>query len=347
MIIFLYGPDSYRLRQNSYSVLDNYRKKHPGGIFFKFDLSDINETIKAEDAIKSGSLFGEVKLIVLKSVFSNKAGAERMGELIKSQNLLNEKDTVLLFIENQEEKELFKNKKLFDLLTGKDPAQSNSADHHQKGRTLGGASNMVRNVRYLNGENLAKWIKGEFSLRKCSAEPDAIRELVVTAGNESWILVNEIEKLCNFSAEGGSASGGKVNNAIKKEDVVLLGFKKTDLNIFDFVDAIAGKNKVKAYEMLFKEIKSGRDPYYLLTMMVYGFRNMLAVKDLSDRGVSLGDITRTAKLHPFVAKKTYQSVGKFSLTELKDFYGQLLNLDTSSKSGTLNLTDSLFGFILN
>ncbi len=317
MIIFLYGPDSYRLKQNGHVVLDNYRKKHPGGVFYKFDLSDAGEIMKVEDAVKSGSLFGEVKLLVLKNTFSNKADADKIGELIKTQNLLKEKDTVLLLVENQEEKELAKNKTFFDLLNGKDSA--------------------VRNIEYLEGEKLTKWVKSEFALRKCSIEQDATKELVMTTGNESWALVNEIDKLTNFKADG----------VIKKEDVVLLGSKKIDLNIFDFVDAIAGKNKAKAYEILFKEVQNGRDPYYLLTMMIYGFRGLLAVKDLSDRGMSLDSITKKARLHPFVAKKAYQSAGKFSLAELKNVYGQLFNMDTCSKDGTINITDSLFNFILN
>lgn len=317
MVIFLYGPDSYRLKQNSYIVLDNFRKKHPGGVFFKFDLSNIDETARVEDSVKSGSLFGEVKLIVLKNVFSNKTIADRIGELIKSQNLLKEKDIVLMFVENQDKKELIKNKTLFNLLAGKD--------------------NVVRNFECLEGESLVKWLKSEFVSRGCSVEGDAIRELITTAGNESWALVNEINKLCNFSAGG----------VIKREDVILLGFKKVDLNIFDFVDAMAGKNKAKAYEILFKEIKSGRDPYYLLTMIVYSFRGLLSVKDLSDRGMSLDSIIKKARLHPFVARKTCQSAIKFNSGELRNIYGHLLNMDTCSKEGTINLVDSLFSFVLN
>lgn len=317
MIIFLYGPDNYRLKQNSFIVLDNYRKRHPGGVFFKFDLSDADETAKVEDAIKSGSLFGEVKLIVLKNLFSKNADSDRIGELIKAQNLLKEKDTVLLFIENQEEKELAKNKTLFNLLSEK--------------------NNVVRSVGYLEGENLIKWIKGEFVLRNCSIESDAIKELVVTAGNESWALVNEIDKLCNF----------KISGVIKREDIALLGSKKIDLNIFDFIDAIAGKNKPRAYEILFKEIQNSRDSYYLLTMMVYGFRSLLTVKDLSDRGMSLDSIVKKTRLHPFVARKTYQSAGKFSLEELKKVYLKLLEIDTLSKKGEINLTDAIFEFIVS
>ena len=99
-------------------------------------------------------------------------------------------------------------------------------------------------------------------------------------------------------------------------------------------------------EKISQEIKNSRDPYYLLTMIVYGFRNLLAVKDLSDRGMSLDAIVKKARLHPFVARKAYQSAGKFSLEELKNIYGHLLDLDTHSKEGTLNLADSLFAFVL-
>ncbi len=317
MVIFLYGPDSYRLKQNSQVVMDNYRKKHPGGVFFKFDLSNPDETEKVEDAVKSGSLFGGVKLIVIKNLFSNKAASDRIGELIRTQNLLKEKNTVLMFVESQDGKELAKNKTLFNLLTGKD--------------------NVIRNIEYLNGEKLTKWIQGEFVLRKCSIESDAIKELTTTVGNESWALVNEIDKLSNYSGQ----------TTIITEDVALLGSKKVDLNIFDFIDAIAGKNKPRAYEILFKETKNGRDPYYLLTMIVYGFRSLLSVKDLSDRGLSIDFIVKKTRLHPFVARKTYQSAVKFSLDELKSVYGHLLDLDTRSKEGTLNLTDSLFAFVLN
>lgn len=317
MVIFLYGQDNYRLKQNSYVVLDNYRKKHPNGVFLKFDFTDGAEVNKVEDAAKSNSFFGEVRLIILRNVFSQKTDSGRMGEMIKNRGLLKEKDTILMFLENKDSKELLaKDKILFNLLNEKD--------------------SVVRNFEYLQGEKLSKWIKSEVVLRKCSIESAAVAELINLTGNESWALVNEINKLCNFKTEG----------VIKKEDVALLGFKKTDLNIFDFVDAVAGKNKNRAYEILFKEVQSGRDPYYLLTMVVYGFRNLLAVRDLSGRGMALDAIVKKARLHPFVARKTCQSARKFDPEELKSIYRHLLNLDTRYKEGNANLVDSLFNLVL-
>ena len=316
MIIFLYGPDGYRLKQNSRIVLDNYQKKHSGGAFLKFEFTNGAEISKVEDAIKSSSFFDKMKLIVIKDIFSQKVDSNRVEELIKKHGLTKEKDVVLLFLEDKTGKELLtKDKALFNLLISKD--------------------NVVRNFEHLQGENLSKWVKNEFLLRDCSVDNESVKELIGVAGNDSWNLINEINKLSNFA------------KAVKKEDVAMLTAKNTDLNIFDLVDAVAGKDRSRAYEMLFKEIDSGRDPYYLLTMMVYSFRNLLAVKDLAGRGMPLEAITRKARLHPFVAKKTYRSADKFRLEELKLKYKELLEMDTGSKEGKVNLSDSLFSFVLN
>ncbi len=277
---------------------------------------------KVEDAVKSGSLFGGTRLMVLKNVFFDKTCLERTGELIKTQNLLKEKDVVLLFIENQTEKELSKNKTFFKLLTEK--------------------GSVSRNFEFLEGLNLKKWIKKEFALRDCDLDEDALRELILVRGNESGSLINEIEKLCNFSL-------GKNKNKgfIRKNDVSALVFKKNEPNVFHFIDAIATRNRVKSFEFLFGEIESGREPYYLLTMIIYGFRGLLAVKDLSERGMSLDLIIRKTKLHPFVARKTYQSALKFKMLELKNAYNRLSDMDIYSKEGKVNLEDSLFDFVLN
>lgn len=88
---------------------------------------------------------------------------------------------------------------------------------------------------------------------------------------------------------------------------------RVDLNIFNLVDAVVSKNKAKAYELLYRELKNGRDPYYLLAMMAYGFRSR---------------------------------AGRFSPEELRGAFGKLLEMDTLSKNGNLNLVDTLFEFVL-
>lgn len=319
MIIFLYGPDTYRLRQNTDTVIESYRKKYSSGVnLFKFDFISDAGLEKYEDAIKSNSFFDEVKLIVLKGVFSRKSDSSKIEDLIRIHSLTKEKKIVLLLVENQTEKDLIsKNSNLFRLLSGKD--------------------SVVRDFKLLQGNKLTKFVKNEFELRKCSIEPRALAQFISIVGNDSWALVNEISKLCNFKRIG----------IITGQDVALLSFKKENLNIFNFVDAVAGKDKTKAYELIYREIEDGRDPYYLLTMIIYSFRNLLTIKDLSGRSLSAEAIAKKSGLHPFVVRKTYQSAKDFDLAELKSAYNRLLSIDTSAKEGTADLIDSLFGFTIS
>lgn len=319
MIIFLYGPDTYRLKQNEETVIESYLKKYSSGInLFKFDFVSDASLEKCEDAIKSNSFFDEVKLIVLKGAFVRKTDSGRIEDLIGTYNLTKEKKVVLLFIENEAEKDLVsRNDKLFKLLSGKD--------------------SVVRDFKFLQGDKLIKFVKNEFAARRCSIEPRAVAQLISTVGNDSWALVNEINKLCNFKRTG----------VVTSQDVALLSFKKENLNIFDFVDAVAGKDKTKAYELIYREIEDGRDPYYLLTMIIYSFRSLLTIKDLSGRSLSAEAIAKKSGLHPFVVRKTYQSAKDFDLAELKSAYNRLLSIDTSAKEGAADLIDSLFGFTIS
>ena len=79
MIIFLYGKDSYRLKQNLDKIVDEYKKKYSG---LSFSVLDINEDGlgKLEDTIKTISFFDEKRLIVVKNSFGN---AGSIAEFIK------------------------------------------------------------------------------------------------------------------------------------------------------------------------------------------------------------------------------------------------------------------------
>lgn len=317
MVIFLYGPDTYRLKQNVDLIIGSYRKKHSSGFnLFKFDLGS-DSVEKYEEAIKSASFFEEVKLIVLKNTFTQKINANKIIEVIKTHDLLKEKNIVALFVENEPEKELAsKDKNLLKLLLDKE--------------------NIVRNFEFLQREKLVNFVQTEFASRNCSADPVAIASLIALVGNDSWALVNEINKLCNF----------KPASRITSAEVALLSFKKENLNIFDLVDSIVSKNKSRAYELMYREIRDGRDPYYLLSMIAYGFRNMLTIKDLVDRSLSAEAIAKKAKLHPFVVKKTYQNAKRFDAKELRSTYAKILDIDTKAKEGGADLTDSLYSLLL-
>jgi DNA polymerase-3 subunit delta len=312
MIIFLYGSDPYRIKQAKDGYIARYKAKHPSGLnFFSFDLSETDGISQVEDSLRNSSFFQEHKLIVCKNYFSKKISADKIFEYIKKYGLQNSGDSTLMIVEDLTEKELAsKHKELLNELLAK--------------------NNTVKTFEPLAGSALGDWIQKEFEIRKCRISKASAELLAEMVGNDSWALMNEIEKLTSYRKEG------EVNG----KDIVDLVSTKIDLNIFDLIDAIASKNRTKSLSLMYNEMKTGRDPYYILTMITYQFRNILAVKDLKERGLAEMEITRKTRLHPFVVKKSLRS--PFILEQAKNIYGSLLTIDTGFKTGRLDIRDSLF-----
>lgn len=314
ILIFLYGSDSYRLNKEAELIIEKYRQKHSSGVnFFSFDLLD-HSIEDLENAIKTVSFFNEVKLIAVKNIFTKK-DAGRIAEIIKRYHLLNIKEVVLLAKEYSQEKDLMvKNKELFKILT---------------------SGSLVRSFDNLEDKKLEDWICAEFKARECSISPVAVRKLAEATGHNSSRLACEIDKLSNYRLKG----------EISSQDIDKLVNKDTEPNIFHLLDAMAFGNKSKALELMYVELKNGRDPYYILTMIIYQFRNLIMVKDLKQNGYSESEISQRTKLHPFVVKKAIKS--HFSPNDSLKTYQSLLALDTGFKSGKIDFGDSLYSLVID
>ena len=73
MLIFLYGPDSYRINRKLNEIIEQYQKIHKSGLNLRyFDLSDKDMVFQDfSDEFQQKSMFKEKKLIVLKNAFSH------------------------------------------------------------------------------------------------------------------------------------------------------------------------------------------------------------------------------------------------------------------------------------
>ena len=317
MIIFLYGSDSYRLKQAKDEIVKRYKDKYPSGFnLFSLDASNISSLDILEEAVKSLSFLGEHKLISLKNIFLKKPQADAILGYINKYNLEVAKDMTLLIAEDSSDKNLsIKHQELFKLLSSK--------------------SSLVKNIELLSDVDLEEWAKQEFKSRNCVIDVTNLNRLLDIVGNDTWRLNNEIEKLANY----------RISEKITGADIDSLVNGDIDMNIFDLIDAIAQKNKSNATKMLYREMKNGRDPYYVLTMITYQFRNLLMIKDLASRGLNQDEIIKKIGLHPFVTKKALKSSYQFE--EAVKIYNQLLALDIGFKNGQINLEDSLYRLLIS
>jgi DNA polymerase III subunit delta len=300
MLIFLYGPDIYRLKGKLREIIEEYKKVHRNGLGLLFLNGEDLKLAFLKEAIRQTSIFDEKKLLIISNISANQDFKEKF--LKNSEFFENLKDTVLFYEEN----EILAKDKFFAFLKNKAKAQS---------------------FQFLQGENLKKWVKREMAGFKTEISSEALTKLVDFVGSDLWQLSNEINKLVSFRGK---------ERKVDLEDVELLVKPKIETAIFKTIDAIAQKDKKQALLLIHRHLKKGDSPFYLLSMINFQFRNLLAVKDLIERHQPYNAILKAVKLHPFVVKKSYYQAQKFSLAELKKIYRKIFQADLDIKTGKVN-----------
>jgi len=167
MIVFLYGKDTYRMREKMKEIVEHYKKIHRSGLNLKYfdDFSDF------EDNVKQTSMFKEKKLVIINDLFSNPEFKERFSE--KRKDFLESEDIILIY----QEKDFIKNDSLYKFLKKNIKSQE---------------------FEFLTGQKLKNWTKKQIENYKTEIEPKALNLLIEYVGSDLWKMNNEILKLVNY-----------------------------------------------------------------------------------------------------------------------------------------------------
>lgn len=296
MIIFLYGRDSFRSRQKLQELKEKFIRE--------VDKSRLNlEILDGEEidftrfsqAVGSAPFLAGKRMIIFEHLLTNKQIQENILEFLKNKG--RQQENILIFWEEVASA----NSKLFKFLAKEKYAQE---------------------FKFLNDLELGRWIKREVNKRKGKIDIPATRALVEYVGNNLWLLNNEINKLIAF----------KKGAEIIRADVEELTRAKFDDNIFGLVDALGTKNKKLAIRLLANQLAFGSSPLYIIAMLVRQYRILLQVQEYLDQPST--ELARKLKLHPFVVKKTLAQARRYSFSELKNIYGELLEMDRKIKTSS-------------
>ena len=304
MIIFLYGPDTYRSRQKLNEIVEHYKEIHKSGLDLKLlDLKEKDfQDFKNEAQI--ASMFSEKKLLVLKNAFENFDFKEKISAEIEK---FAKSEEVILFYEEEIKKDKF-----FQTLK--------KFSEYQE-------------FQLLDGERLKNWVKKEFRKYQAKIDSAVLEKLIEFVGNDLWQMSNEIKKLVVYkTGHNQITTVTKLCPEIEREDVELLVKSKIEIDIFKTIDAIAAKDKKRAIKLLKAHLEKGDSPLYLLSMINFQFRNLLIIKDLIEKNLSPYSFTN---LHPYVIKKSISLLGKFSFSELKKIYQKIFEVDLDIKTGKI------------
>lgn len=302
MLIFLHGPDTFRSRRKLNEIIEQYKKANSIGLSLNFIDFKEKDFVDFKNAVETVSMFNEKKLVILRNLFGDKKNIQEKF-LDYLDKIKKDKDSVVAVYETGE---IDKNSSLFKSLCLK-PAMS-------------------QEFNLLAGQKLIEEAKQMFLSAKTDIAPRALEKLVFYVGNDLWRMSQEIEKLINY--KGGVA--------IEEKDIDLLIKPKISSDIFATIDALAERKKATALQLIFRHLEKGDDPFYIFSMLAYQIRNLLNVKSLVEKGVAYWDLAKTLKLHPFVVKKTFCQIKKFSLPELKKIHHSLFEADLAMKTGKID-----------
>ncbi len=318
MILFLYGEDAFRSRQKLFEYKERFLKKYgPQGSFQIIDAEE-RKDFNFPEVAKSGGLFSPVRLIIIKNFLAQFPGEkqEKIAGFLKSdKTIAREKDSVIIFWEEGAPK---KTNVLFKYL-----------DKNAK----------LERFEKLEGAKLNGWINSRLKevnpavgISRLAAE-----KLAAYAAGATEQLDGEILKLANYKNSG----------EISESDVDKLVPAALISNIFETVEAASSGNKKRALALLHKQLKNKEDAFYVLSMYVYQFRNLLKIGEYFFQGATNRfDVAKKAGLHPYVIQKTLPQLKNFTLSKLKNIYNGLQEIDLGVKTGKIDIGLALDKFLV-
>ncbi len=321
MIIFLYGEDDFRSSEKLKEIKEKFiRSDSRGAGLSVLDLSEKPES-DVISALGSLGLFSAKRLIIIKNLIFSGA-KEKQDEiqrhLEKNKNISSDADLVVVFWEENMPR---KNNALYKFLDSK-------AEGIKK-----------QNFEKLADKKIEQWILKKIAEREkeMKISRGALGKLVIYAGNDTRVLAGEVKKLADFCSSG----------MIDESAVELLVKSNISGNIFSTIDAIAENNKKKAISLLQNHLEQGEDPFYLFSMFTYQFRNLLKIAGFAEKDISNEyEISKLAKMHPFVVKKSLAQLRNFPAGKLKNIYAALADLDQKIKTGKIDIRLALQKFLV-
>lgn len=305
MIIFLYGEDTFRLNKKLSEIVEQYKTQKKGLNFVSFDAANsAYEEFSRE--IRQKSLFAEKKFAIVKNVISSKEFKEKM---LKNVASLEGSSEVILACQ---EGHVLKTDRLL-------------AAFKKNAKT--------QEFEPLNPPKLRDWAKKEAADSGLLISKSGLDRLADYVGNDLWRLSNEIKKLANYRyGKTGEADIG---------DVELLVKPRIETDIFKTIDCLAQRNKKAALELIHEHLEKGDSHFYLLSMINYQFRNLIVVKDESEKGIDNSKLARITGINPYVLAKALALSRSFSLADLKRIYKKIFQIDLDVKTGKLDAAAGL------
>ncbi len=171
---------------------------------------------------------------------------------------------------------------------------------------------------------LPAWIARRVRREGAEITPAACELLAAAVGDDTGVLLREIEKLVTYVGPQG-----KIDERLVAE----LASEARLSDIFALVDALGHRRRARAFVELHRLLRSGEHPLGILAMVARQFRLLGQVKGLPPGIRSPDEVARILRVPRFVAERLLEQSRLFRQEELQRIYERLVEADWAIKTG--------------
>ena len=162
------------------------------------------------------------------------------------------------------------------------------------------------------------------SLEDYSMDYRTINYFINYCGGDIERILNELEKLKCFKLE---------DKKIEVDDINKVVVRSLDDNVFDFINAVVEKNRLKAYDIYKELLYKGEEETKLIIMVSDQIRLIYNCKCLLSDGMNQNEIATFLGVHPYKIKLAISSSYSYTKKELLTMLNKLYRIDKSIKTG--------------
>lgn len=183
--------------------------------------------------------------------------------------------------------------------------------------------------QHLKPDELVKWVMRGFAQSKKRISEDIAQYLVSICEPDMYAIRNEIFKV-------DLLTGDRVDITI--DDINRVASVTIKRIIFDLMDAVASKNRVKALAYLDDMLALREPEQKIFAMIAKQTGELLKLKKLVGRGVPQTQLTRFfGKKHPYALRKLIDQAGQMDAAYLEKMLAACMEYDLAAKRGKLDI----------
>lgn len=323
MIIYLYGPDTFRSREKLNELQVEFKKKRdPNGLnVVRFKGAEFTAQ-QFWDAVSSQGLFSPKRMVIVERVVT--AGSVVLQDAILSQLKKLGLDTL------ESNAVTFWDEGECDGASPPRPARTSSRARSQKSKkqNRGGAQlhQWLLTQRYvfyyprLQAGEVRTWIFKRARGYGATFAPGSAEVFRAAVGDDLWRADRELQKLAAYR------SGAVITREDIGQFIEQPGEPPT---LFEFLDAYVGGDTSLALTTLQDLIAAGTEPVVLAGQLARTIRVVSQVKSYMEDGDVLRkvQIAEDLHIHPFVARKAAQQSARLSWDAIMRMEQLALDLD--------------------